>query len=351
MSRIRFAGILAGIALVFHAPFDSPASSLLAQGRQDVAYKFTEIVPGIYSAIGTGTMNVGSNSAVIVNKDDVLIVDSHISPESGRAMLQELKAITDKPVRTLIDTHFHYDHTNGNQAFPGVDIIGHEFTRRKLTGPILEQGMFADLVKGLPKQLDDMKARATAAPDPATKARVDEQVRVQTAFAASLKDLKVTPPNVTLVDHMTLFRGDREIRLLYLGHGHTGGDIVVYLPKEKVLCSGDLLVHDVANLIDGYVNEWPDALEKLKPLDFVDVIPGHGDPFKGKERVDWFQAYLRDLWKQGSALHDQKLTAENAAKRIDMSAHKAHYPAITGPGINLAWVSRMFEVMDGRADQ
>ena len=345
MTRIRLALVLAGIAvsaLGFHAQVPAPAA----------AYKFTEIVPGVYSAIGTGSMNVGSNSAVIVNKDDVVIVDSHISPESGRAMLQELNAITDKPVRYLIDTHFHYDHTSGNQAFPpGVEIIGHEFTRRKLTGDILEKGMFADLLRGLPKQLDDMKARAAAEADAAAKARLDQQVRVQTAFATSLKDLKVTPPTVTLVDHMTLFRGDREIRLLYLGHGHTGGDVVVYLPKEKVLCSGDLLVHDVANLIDGYVNEWPDTLEKLKPIDFVDVIPGHGDPFKGKERVDWFQAYLRDLWKQGSALHDQKVSAADAAKRIDMTAHKAHYPAINGPGVNGAWVARMFEVMEGRAER
>jgi cyclase len=345
MTRTRFALVLAGLAvsaLGFHAQTPAPQA----------AYKFTEIVPGVFSAIGTGTMNVGSNSAVIVNKDDVMIVDSHISPESGRAMLQELKAITDKPVRFLINTHFHYDHTNGNQAFPpGVDIIGHEFTRRKLTGDILEKGMFADLVKGLPKQLDDLKARAASETDPAVKARVTQQIPVQTAFANSLKDLKVTPPNVTLVDHMTLFRGDREIRLLYLGRGHTGGDLVVYLPKEKVLCSGDLLVHDVANLIDGYVNEWPDALEKLKPIDFVDVIPGHGDPFKGKERVDWFQAYLRDLWKQANTLHDQKVAAADAAKRIDMSAHKAHYPAITGPGINPAWASRLYEVIEGRADR
>ena len=345
MTRTRFALVLVGLAvsaLVFHA--QTPAAQ--------AAYKFTEIVPGVYSAIGTGTMNVGSNSAVIVNRDEVMIVDSHISPESGRAMLQELKAITDKPVRFLINTHFHYDHTNGNQAFPpGVDIIGHEFTRRKLTGDILEKGMFADLVKGLPKQLDDLKARAASETDPAVKARVTQQIPVQTAFANSLKDLKVTPPNVTLVDHMTLFRGDREIRLLYLGRGHTGGDLVVYLPKEKVLCSGDLLVHDVANLIDGYVNEWPDALEKLKPIDFVDVIPGHGDPFKGKERVDWFQAYLRDLWKQGSTLHEQKVSAADAAKRIDMTAHKAHYPAITGPGINAAWVSRLYEVIEGRAER
>ena len=344
MTRISVALTLAGIAvsaLVFHA-----------QTPPQAAYKFTEIVPGIYSAIGTGTMNVGSNSAVIVNKDDVMIVDSHISPESGRAMLQELKTITDKPVRFLINTHFHYDHTNGNQAFPpGVDIIGHEFTRRKLTGDVLERGMFADLVKGLPKQIDDLKARAASEADPAVKARLAQQVPVQTAFANSLKELKLTPPNVTLVDRMTLFRGDREIRLLYLGRGHTGGDIVVYLPKEKVLCTGDLLVHDVANLIDGYVNEWPDALEKLRPLDFVDVIPGHGDPFKGKERIDWFQAYLRDLWKQGTALHEQKVAAADAAKRIDMTAHRAHYPGITAPGTNLAWVSRMYEVIEGRADR
>jgi cyclase len=344
MTRVRLAFIAALIAiggLAFHA-----------QTPSAVAYTFTAIAPGIYSAIGTGTMNVGSNSAVIVNTDEVLIVDSHISPESGAAMLRELKTITDKPVRVLINTHFHYDHTNGNQAFPpGVEIIGHEFTRRKLTGDILEHGMFADLLKGLPKQLDDLQARAASEADPAAKARLAQQVTVQTAFAHSLKDLKVTPPTVTMTDRLTLFRGDREIRLLYLGHGHTGGDIVVYLPKEKVLCSGDLLVHDVANLIDGYVNEWPDALEKLKPLDFVDVIPGHGEPFKGKERIDWFQSYLRDLWQQASALHEQKMPAADAAQRIDMRSHAPHYPAIQRPGIPAPMVSRMYEVMEGRAER
>ena len=345
MIRIRVALALAGVAvsaLVFHAQTPAPAA----------AYKFTEIVPGVYSAIGTGTMNVGSNSAVIVNRDDVVIVDSHTSPESGRAMLQELKAITDKPVRILINTHFHYDHTSGNQAFaPGVDIIGSEFTRRKLTGDILEKGMFADLVKGLPKQIDDLKARAASEPDAAVKTRIDQQVRVQTAFAASLKEFKPVPPNVVIDDRMTLFRGDREIRLLYLGRGHTGGDLVVYLPKERLLCSGDLLVNGLANLIDGYVNDWPDTLEKLKPIDFVDVIPGHGEPFKGKDRVDWFQAYLRDLWQQAGALHDQKLSAADAATRIDMTAHKAHYATIPGPGIAPSTVARIYEVMEGRADR
>jgi cyclase len=345
MTRLRLAlafVLVAAAGLAFHAQTPSAA-----------AYRFQQIVPGVYSAIGTGAMNVGSNSAVIVNRDDVLIVDSHISPESGRAMLQEIKTITDKPVRFLINTHFHFDHTNGNQAFPpAVDIIGHDFTRRKLTGDVLERGMFADILRGLPKQLDDLRTRAAGEPDAAARTRLEQQLRVQTAYAASLKELTLTPPTVTVNERLTLYRGDREIRLLYVGHGHTAGDLVVYLPKERVLCTGDLLVNGLANLIDGFVNEWPDALERLKPLDFVDVIPGHGEPFKGKERIDWFQAFLRDLWKQASALHDQKLSAEEAAARIDMRAHKKHFPTIPDrPGIAASTVSRMYEVIERRAEQ
>jgi len=343
MTRMRMALLAAAVAAggaAFHAQVPAPQA----------AYRFQQIVPGVYSAIGTGAMNVGSNSAVIVNRDDVLIVDSHISPESGRAMLQELKAITDKPVRFLINTHFHYDHVNGNQAFgPAVDIIGHEYTRRRLAGDVLEKGIFADLLKGMPRQLDDLRARAAAEQDAAVKTRLEQQVRVQTAFGTSLKELKVTPPTVTIDDRLTLFSGDREFRLLYLGRGHTGGDLVVYLPKERVLCSGDLLVNGVANLVDGFVDEWPDTLEKLRPLDFVDVIPGHGEPFKGKERIDWFQAFLRDLWKQASSLHDQKLPAADAAKRIDMSPHKPRYPTIAGPGVPTSTVARIYEVIEKRA--
>lgn len=340
---MRFALALAALSIpaaVFHAQRSPPQN----------AYKFTQIVPGIYSAVGTGTMNVGSNSAVIVDQDDVVIVDSHISPESGRAMLDELKAITDKPVRFLINTHFHYDHTNGNQVFPpAVDIIGHEYTRRRMTGDILEQGMFADLLKGLPKQLETLKTRAAGEQDPTAKARLDQQLNVQTAFAESVKDVRPTPPTMTLDDHMTLYRGGREIRLLYLGRGHTGGDIVVYLPKERVLCSGDLLVNGVANLVDGYVNEWPATIEKLKTLDFDNVIPGHGEPFTGKDRIGYFQAYLTDLWTQATALHDAHVSAADAARRIDMTAHRAHYPSITGPGVPLAGVSRIYEVIEHRA--
>jgi glyoxylase-like metal-dependent hydrolase (beta-lactamase superfamily II) len=199
--------------------------------------------------------------------------------------------------------------------------------------------------------VEDLRNRVAAEQDAAAKAKLEQQLQNQQAFGRQIAETKPTPPTVTLTDHMTLFRGDREIRLLYLGRGHTGGDVVVYLPKERVLCTGDLLVNQIANLIDGYVNEWPATLEKLRPIDFVDVIPGHGEVFKGKERIDWFQEYLRDLWKQATALHDQQVPAAEAARRVDMSAHKTHYPSINNPGINPGAMARIYEVIEGRADR
>jgi glyoxylase-like metal-dependent hydrolase (beta-lactamase superfamily II) len=214
----------------------------------------------------------------------------------------------------------------------------------------MQRGMFADLLNGFPKQLEDLRARAAAEQDPAAKARLEQQLRTQTTYGEQLRETKPTPPNVTMTDRMTLYRGDREIQLFYVGRGHTAGDVVVYLPKERVLCSGDLLVNQVANLVDGYVNEWPAALEKLRSIDFVDVIPGHGDPFKGKERIDWFQAYLRDIWQQAAKLHADGIPAAEAARRIDMTSHQSHYTSINGPGVPLQGVTRMYAVMENRAE-
>src|SRR5262245_20908876 len=347
--RTRIMLLLVGIgtcAVVFsyaHAQNQSP----------QMAHRFLQIAPGVYSAMGTGTVSVVSNSCVIVNADDVLIVDSHVSPEAARVLLREIKTITDKPVRFLVNTHFHYDHANGNQVFTApIVIIGHEFTRRKLLGDVRAKGtIFGESLAALPNQIEQLKQRAAAQTDPAAKARLEQQVGVQTAYAEQVKEVKPTPPSVTLNDHMTLFRGEREIRLIYLGRAHTAGDVVVFLPKEKVVCTGDMLTATVANLSDGYVNEWPDTLEKLRGLDFTDVVPGHGEPWKGKERIDHWQAYLRDIWQQAKKLHDEKVPAADAARRIDMTRHKDHYPNITAPGVAPIGVVRMYDVMDGRADR
>ena len=97
------------------------------------AFRFNKIQEGIYHAVGSGAMSVGCNATIIVNDEDVLIVDSHSTPAAAWALAEQVKTVTDKPIRYVINTHFHWDHAHGNQLYgPGVEIIGHEFTRRML---------------------------------------------------------------------------------------------------------------------------------------------------------------------------------------------------------------------------
>ena len=135
---------------------------------------------------------------------------------------------------------------------------------------------------------------------------------------------------MTLTDTMTLYRGGREIRLLFLGRGHTGGDVVVYLPKERVVATGDLLTAGPSYLGDAFLTDWIATLDRLRALDFDTVLPGHGEAFQGKAKIDHFQSYLEDFWQQAKALHDAGVSAEEAARRIDLRSHAADYPDAAG---------------------
>lgn len=124
----------------------------------------------------------------------------------------------------------------------------------------------------------------------------------------------------------------------------------MYLPKERIVCTGDLIVGAVTfmNMADGFVNEWADTIGKVLQLDFDTIIPGHGEPFTDKERLRSYQAYLRDLWSQAGDLRTQGLSAQDAAKKIDLTKHKANLPQIQGPGVDPRAMVRIYEVMDGR---
>src|SRR5688500_276423 len=137
------------------------------------AFRFNEVKPGIYHAIGTGAMQVVGNSTVVVNAADVMIVDDHVSPAAAWMLVEELKAITDKPVTTVVNTHFHFDHAHGNQIFaPAVQIIGHEFTRRMLLGKPLAMPLYQSYIGGMPGQIETLRKRIAEAKDPAALAKL-----------------------------------------------------------------------------------------------------------------------------------------------------------------------------------
>ncbi len=336
--------LITGLTIFAVGGLQQPPAGTLHTGK---AFRFNKVKEGVYHAVGTGALAVVGNSSIIVNDNDVVLVDDHVSPAAAAVLLDELKDITNKPVSTVINTHFHFDHAHGNQVFgPDVDIIGHEFTREMLLGgKSVQMPLYKNYRDGLPGQIEDLKKRIAAEPDAARKATLQTQLQVTENNRASQAELKPTPPNVTLQTRMTLHRGDREIQIRFIGRAHTAGDVVVYLPREKVVITGDMLTTALSNMSDAFVNEWPATLEELKKLDFDTVLPGHGDAFTDKAKIDYFQAYLRDVWTEVSRLKQQGVSAEEAAKRADLTKHKDHFPTIQGPGVPIIGVTRIYELL------
>jgi len=342
--------VLAGTAAIVSRPGAAQRPRPPGAEFSGEAFRLTKVRDGVYHAVGTGAMSVGCNAAVIVNDEDVLVVDSNSTPAAAWALAEQIKTITDKPIRYVVNTHFHWDHAHGNQIYgPDVEIIGHEFTRRMVAAGESMRGRSYDMFVGaVPSQVAQLRKQVDGLTDAATRRKLGEQLRVQEQYLEAIGSVKPQPPTLTLDQSMTLYRGGREIRLLYLGRGHTGGDIVVYLPKERVVATGDLLGAGPSYLGDAYPTEWVATLDRLRALDFDTVLPGHGDVFEGKTKIEQFQAYLEDFWRQARALHDQGLSAEEAARRIDLRAHAGAYPTIRDVGVLNHGVYRAYDLIEGR---
>src|SRR3954466_12085345 len=124
------------------------------------AHRFEKVADGIFYATASGTMNVGANSPIILTSEEALVVDSEIPPAAGRALAADLKAITSKPIRYVVDSHYHYDHAHGNQVFvENAQVIGHDNTRRRLATNVLEQYTFLSSVKPVPERVAALRER------------------------------------------------------------------------------------------------------------------------------------------------------------------------------------------------
>ncbi len=314
------------------------------------AHVFEEIASGVYFATGTGNVNLGSNAMVVVNEDDVLLVDSHITPDAARELIASVAVVTDRPIRYLVNTHFHFDHAHGNQEFPeGVEIIGHEYTRERLLGDVLNEQTFT--VIGGPEYVESDLASLEAQLDSAdaqTRELLKAQISTLQRHFTALGETEPTPPNTTLVRKMTLYRGSREIQVHHLGRGHTGGDVVVLLPKEKIVFTGDLLLMGAPYLGDGYADEYPETLERLKQLEFDIVVPGHGPLIRDRSRIDYTQEYLRRYWAQVKASHDQGLSVNEALAELDLAGYEDFAAFQFGrPAVLELEVRRMYHLLDG----
>ncbi len=254
-------------------------------------FKIVKVAKDVYAAIRTEPpgLTVNANSIFIINKDHVVVVDTTLTPGTARETIAALKSLTNKPVKYVINTHWHDDHIMGNQVyrqtFPGVEFIAHIKTREYLptTGlanrkaALSEQG-YRGFISMLKDSLTKNQSLFGGPMDDEERAGYAGTLEIAERYMAENPGVEIVLPTTTVEDQMTLRRGGRTIEIHYFGRGHTSGDLVVYLPKEKVVIAGDLVMSPVPYVgsPQSHPGEWSKALDKIIELHPRQIVPGHG---------------------------------------------------------------------------
>jgi cyclase len=223
-----------------------------------VQFSLEEVADGVFGYIQPDGSWMINNTGFIVAADGVSAIDASSTERRTRAFRDAIGSVTRAPVRTLVNTHHHPDHTAGNGVFAGATIVAHELAREEMR------------VLGLPR---------------------NSGVWTDTDYG----DLKLALPFLTFADRLTLWADDLRCELLFAGGpAHTTNDIVVWIPERSVLFSGDLLFNGgTPFLLSGSVLGAIDVLENfLRPLGAQTIVPGHG-PVGGPELIEPVLGYLR----------------------------------------------------------
>lgn len=265
---------------------------------EDQLFDLQPVVPGVWAAIARPQYKINCNAAVIELDDGLLVVDTHSKPSAARALIEQIKTVSNKPVRFVVDTHFHWDHAQGNQAYPsawptGIEIISSEATRESIEHRGIPR-MKNQLVQ-MPKEIEKLKSELDTAVGPEQRAQIGQNLRQAEVYLAELKSMELTLPTMTFDRSLTIHRPSRNVHILWLGKAHTDGDVWVYLPKEKVIASGDALQGWMPYMSDGYPYDWIKTLETAERLDFDYTIGGHGGVMRGKAQFELWRSYLTDL--------------------------------------------------------
>lgn len=254
---------------------------------------FTKLADGAFVRIVSPDGNAVSNSGIVVLDHSVLVFDTHFTGEAGQELFKEIRSITQNPVRYVINSHAHADHTHGNQVFPGAQLIGSDSARREVLQGDLPSWQRS--VASTEAQLVSLRREIEGETDSEQKKRLREQLRVREVYLQNISRLKIKAPFITLEDNLTIREGPQEVRLLFLGAGHTKGDIVLYLPAKKIAFVGDLFFNRaIPNVQDSFVLQWMNTLEEVRKLDAEQFVPGHGLTGSKKD-VEDFLNYLKDL--------------------------------------------------------
>ncbi|HEX7880961.1 MAG TPA: MBL fold metallo-hydrolase [Candidatus Eisenbacteria bacterium] len=246
-----------------------------------------DLAPGVVAVTRNEPLGLANhaNSIFIIGDSSVVVVDAQFTWAATEEVVAALKARTDKPVRYLVNTHWHDDHLFGNTVwrrhYPGVVIVSHEKTREDLSsiGAENRKGQLEGGPEAVTMFEDAMKNKVTMEGTPMSPAELDayrSTVDIARQYIAEAPGNDPPLPDLVFRDRMTIYQGNRAIELRYFGEGITRGDAVVWLPAEKIAVTGDLFNVPFPFAYGCHPTAWIAALSGIRELGPAILVPGHG---------------------------------------------------------------------------
>ena len=289
---------------------------------QATLFEFKKVATGIYGAIAKPTAMLNCNAAIIVNRDHVLVVDTHSKPSAAKALIRQIRdEITLLPVRYVVDSHLHGDHAMGNEAYPevfgaNVEVISSVKTREWMEK--LGMSRLKESIAHLPTQAAELRRKLETSKDESERAILRAHIEGLEEYKKEMTPPRVTLPSMTFERRLVIHRGGREVHLLFLGRAHTAGDVVAFVPSERVIATGDLMHGLLPYMGDGFPDEWPATLKALEALEFDRVIPGHGSIQEGKSVLSQFRGYVEEITEKVSRGIERGQPLEELKKSITL---------------------------------
>jgi cyclase len=331
-----------------------------------LSYRTVKVAEGVYAFITpeerTGFQS--GNSIAIIGDDGVLVFDTGNIPGSTRRQIAEIRKLTDKPVRYVVNSHWHPDHNLGNSIyraeFPGVRIIGTSATR---TGILERVPTYFGQMKGFAENDSLIKLRLSTG-RMRDGSKMPESVRqVWTLVVRDYADFmpevlqaKPSAPDLISDDSMTVYLGNRRVRIVSPGRGNTAGDTYVFVPDERVLLTGDLVTVPGPFPSTSFFADWIRDLDELKALHASVIVPGHGDVQHDYAYIDMVRELLTFTRDQARAAVLRGVPLDTLQKQIDFEpfikrfsrgdvvrtdAFKSFYPV---PAVTRAYQEASFEI-------
>lgn len=275
------------------------------------------------------------NIVVIEQSDGMVVIDSGGTAADGRRAVAFIRALTSKPITALVYTHWHGDHPQGGSeihaAWPRVRIISTPQTRAALRGPTLNyvglrpderfETIFINQISGLISQIHVQLRNPDH--DEAMRARYRRMLAEVQARQRDFAGTYLVMPTETFTDELLLADRLRPVRLLHLGRANTEGDAIAWLPNERIVATGDVVVWPVPFGFFSFPRDWLAVLERIKAMNYRILVPGHGEPQTDTQYLDRLMATLADLRAQIGPLAAQGLSLEEVRRRVDWSGQRA----------------------------